>query len=204
MGYPVVFDVGSRPERYDRAQAVLRLLLLIAFSFAGSLFGWLFGVVYLLVPLLAAILVSQAGGGYLSKDGERATRWLRWLVAAYAYLLFLTDRFPSGAAEDDIRFEVRTGGEPTVGSALTRLVTSLPSAVVLALLGLVAAIAWVIELVTVLVWEGVPRSLFGFQQEIVRWLARLLAYHASLIEEYPPFSLDTGPEPHAEQPVDNY
>jgi hypothetical protein len=165
-------------------------------SLLGSLFTWLVGAAYLIVPVGAAILVSQTGSGrYLPEQGGRVAEWLHWLVAVYAYLAFLTDRFPSTRPEETVRFEVRPGGAPTPGSALLRLLTSLPSAFVLTLLGLVSGVVWVIELLTVLVWEGVPASLYGFQRGIVRWLARLLAYHASLVDEYPPFSFDTGREP---------
>ncbi len=191
--YPVTFD-AEQPERYDRPQAALRLVILILLSLVGSVLGWLFGVVYLVVPVAAALLVQQAGAsGYLAREPGRVSGWLRWLVAVYAWLLFLTDRFPSGA-EPGVSFGVTPGGSPTTASALLRLVTSIPSGVLLVLLGLVSALAWVVELVTVLVSEGVPRSLYGFQRGVVRWLARLLGYHASLVEEYPPFSFDTGRE----------
>ena len=191
--YPVTFD-AEQPERYDRPQAALRLVILILLSLVGSVLGWLFGVVYLVVPVAAAILVQQAGAsGYLARETDRVSGWLRWLVAVYAWLLFLTDRFPSGA-EPGVSFGITPGGSPTTGSALLRLVTSIPSGVLLVLLGLVSGLAWIVELVTVLVYESVPRSLYGFQRGVVRWLARLLGYHASLVEEYPPFSLDTGRE----------
>jgi hypothetical protein len=192
LSYPVTFDV-ARPDRYDRAHAVFRLLLLLLLSLVGSIVGWLFGVVYLGLPVAAAILVQQAGEGrYLEQEGDRVARWLCWLVAAYAYLLFLVDRFPSERPEELVRFDVRRSGRPTVGSALLRLLLSLPSAVVLAVLTLISAVVWLVSFVSVLVYEGVPRSLYAYQRGIVRWQARLLGYHASLVEEYPPFSLDTG------------
>jgi hypothetical protein len=123
------------------------------------------------------------------------TAWLRWVVAIYAYLGILTDRFPTERPEEVVRFEVRTGGSPTVGSALLRLIYSNPSALVLGLLGIVSAVIWVIAAVMVLIQENYPDGLYNFQRGILRWEARLLGYHASLVDEYPPFALDTGPEP---------
>jgi hypothetical protein len=197
MSYPATFDV-TRPDIFDRAQAALRVVIVILMSLVGSVAAWLLGVVYLLVPIGAAIMIQQAGSAaYLPEEGGRVAGWLRWLVGAYAYLLFLTDRFPSERPEESVHFEVAMSGTPTVGSALLRLLTSLPSAIVLALLSLVSAVVWLVCLVTVLVYEGVPRSLYGFQRGIVRWQARLLAYEASLVEEYPPFSFDMGREPRA-------
>ena len=60
-----------------------------------------------------------------------------------------------------------------------------------ALLGLVSSVVWVIATISVLVSERYPESLWNFQSGIVRWEARLLAYLASIVEPYPPFSLDT-------------
>ena len=38
------------------------------------------------------------------------------------------------------------------------------------------------------------RGLYDFQRGITRLAARLVAYHASLVQEYPPFAFDMGPE----------
>ena len=46
-------------------------------------------------------------------------------------------------------------------------------------------------LLTVLFTERIPPSILAFQRGVLRWNARLVAYHASLVEEYPPFALDT-------------
>jgi hypothetical protein len=89
---------------------------------------------------------------------------------------------------------VQTSGSPTVGSALLRLIYSIPSAFVLAILGFVSGIIWIIAAVMVLVQENYADGLYDFQRGVLRWEARLLAYHSSLIEQYPPFALDTGAE----------
>ncbi|MFQ5473211.1 MAG: DUF4389 domain-containing protein, partial [Dehalococcoidia bacterium] len=39
-----------------------------------------------------------------------------------------------------------------------------------------------------------PEGLYNFNLGVMRWEARLLAYHSSLVDPYPPFSLDTGQE----------
>ncbi len=58
--YPVTFDV-ARPERFERTQVILRILLLIIISIVTGTVGWIFGLVYLLLPVLAAILISNRG-----------------------------------------------------------------------------------------------------------------------------------------------
>ena len=193
--YPASFDV-ARPEKFQRPHIVIRVLVFIILSLVGSAGGLLFGLVYLVFPVLAAIFVSQKGSQrFLEEDGPRLTGWLRWLIALYAYLAILTDRFPTEKPEEIVQFSVRTGGSPTVGSALLRLIYSIPSAFVLALLGIVSAIIWLIAAVFVLAQENYPHGLYDFQRGVVRWEARLLAYHTSLVDQYPPFALDTGAEP---------
>jgi hypothetical protein len=113
-------------------------------------------------------------------------------VAFYAYLLILTDRFPTERPGEIVRFEVRAGGSPTVGSALLRLIYSIPNAFVFLLLGIVSVAVWLIAAVMVLMRESYPEGLYNFQRGVLRWEARLLGYHASLVEEYPPFALDMG------------
>jgi len=192
--YPVTFDV-DRPEKLERPHVFLRILIAVILSILGGALGWILGLVYLVLPVVAAIFVSQKGGeGYLREDGPRVTGWLRWLVAFYAYLGILSDRFPSEKPEEIVRFEVQTGGAPTVGSALVRLIYSIPSALVLSILSIASAVIWVIAAVMVLVQESYPEGLYNFQRGILRWEARLLGYHASLVEQYPPFALDTEPE----------
>lgn len=189
--YPVTFDV-ARPEKFERPQVFLRILVGVIVYLVAS---WAIGIVYLALPVVAAIFVSQKGGEkYLEEDGPRVTGWLRWVVAVYAYLGILTDRFPTEKPEDVVRFEVRTGGSPTVGTALLRLIYSIPSALVVSLLGIVSAVIWIIAAIMVLVQESYSEGLYNFQRGVLRWEARLLGYHASLVDEYPPFALDTGPE----------
>jgi hypothetical protein len=191
--YPASFDI-TRPEKFERPHLALRIVVVIILSVIGAT-GWILGLVYLLFPALAAIFVSQKGPEkFLEEDGPRMTGWLRWVLALYAYLGLLTDRFPSEKPEEIVRFEVQTGGSPTVGSALLRLIYSIPSAFVLGLLGIVAGIVWIIAAIMVLVQENYPDGLYDFLRGVMRWEARLLAYHSSLVEQYPPFALDTGAE----------
>ncbi len=195
VDYPVVFDI-ARPEKFERPQVLLRVLILIIVSIVTGALGWIFGLVYLLLPVLAAILVSNRGSQrFIEEEGPRLTGWLRWLIAFYAYLSILTDRFPTEKPEEIVRFEVRTGGSPTVGSALLRLIYSIPNAFVFLLLGIVSVVVWLIAAVMVLILEDYPDGLYNFQRGILRWEARLLGYHASLVDQYPPFALDTQPEP---------
>jgi hypothetical protein len=191
-GYPVTFNV-PRPEKFERPQVVLRILVIVLLSILAGAVGWIFGVLYLAIPVLAAVFISQGGGEAYFKD-TKMPMILRWYLALYCYLAVLIDRFPTEEPENIISFEVRPSGSPTVGSALLRLIVSIPSAFVLALLGIVGAVIWVIAVVSILIQENYSTGLYDFQLGIMRWQARLLGYHASLVDEYPPFAVDTGPE----------
>jgi hypothetical protein len=156
-------------------------------------FAWAIGVVYLIIPIAAAVLISDRGPVRYFQY-TRVQRFICWYLALYSYLSLLSDRFPTEKPERIVTFEVTPAGSPTVGSALLRLVTSFPSGLVLAALGLVGLVIWLMATVCVLVQEDYPQPLYDFQLGIMRWHARLLGYHASLVEEYPPFAIDNGPE----------
>ena len=79
-----------------------------------------------------------------------------------------------------------------MGSALLRILFAIPSLIVLAILTFVGALVWVIAAVLVLVDENYPESMWRFLLGLVRWEACLLAYLASLVDRYPPFTLETG------------
>jgi len=44
--------------------------------------------------------------------------------------------------------------------------------------------------VTILIDGKVPRTILAFQRGMLRWNARLWAYHASMVDEYPPFAFE--------------
>ncbi len=191
MAYPVTFDV-ARPEKMARVHVVLRVLIVVIASSVTGNFGGL-GLVYLFFPVAAAVLVSQKDGArYLAEDGERVTRWVAFVVGVLAYIAMLTDELPGGG-RTPVRVEIQRSGTPTAGSALLRILYAIPSALVLALIGIASWVVWIIAAISVLINESYPEGLWRFQRGVVRWEARLLGYIASLVEPYPPFSFDTGP-----------
>lgn len=186
--YPATFDV-SRPSKMSRAHVFLRVLILVLASWILGTWGWM-GLLYLGLPAVAAILIAQKNGTrYLTENGDRVTGWVEFVAGVLAYLAFLTDELP-GAGRQPVRLTVIRSGSPTVGSALLRIFKAIPSAFVLALLTLLGSIVWLIAAVSILFTEQYPAPLWNFQHAVIGWQARLLAYLASLIEPYPPFTLD--------------
>jgi hypothetical protein len=191
--YPVRFNV-SRPHRFERRNIFLRLLLVALVWLLVT--TPLVILTHIALPLLAAtVIAGKDGRRYVEEDSRWLVVAIRWYLALYSYTSFLVDRFPSDALEGPIDLTVTPGGTPTTLSALSRIVLSLPSALVLAALGLAGAVVWIIAVISVLLTGNYPPRLYGYQRGVMRWHARLLAYHASLVHKYPPFSFDTGYDP---------
>ena len=187
--YPVHLEVTS-PQRYDRVQLLLRILFAIVLGWIGFTTGWLVWGLYLVLPVIAAIAISSSRTSYFEGTAPQVWRVLSWLLKLSAYMMLLVDRFPK-EDDGDVRVAVRYTGRPTAGSSIARFVTSIPSGIVLGALWFVSSILWLWGAVTILFAASVPAWLLGFQRGVLRWQARLVAYHASMIEEYPPFSFDT-------------
>jgi len=191
--YPVVFDI-VRPERFDRLHVLLRFVVFAVLAMFGVCVGHVGSFVYFVLPVVVAVLVAQKGSfRYMAEDGPRVAMALRWILGAFAYLALLTDRLPTGDTDGPIRFEIHPESSPTAGTALLRLVTSIPFAIALAVLGIVASMVMGIASLFVLFTERVPAQVYDFQCAVMRASARFFAYHASFVDRYPPLSLEPGP-----------
>jgi Domain of unknown function (DUF4389) len=185
--FPVVFDL-ERPSAFQRAHVLLRVALLVVIGWIGHPLGLL----WIGIPVVAAILVSQKGGQrYLDEHGPTVTRVLNWILDITAYLALLTDRLP-GPGQHPVRFEIERSGAPTTSSTLLRILYVIPSLIVFAFLMFVGSIVWVIAVVCVLVNERYPAGMWRFLRGLLRWEACVFAYLASLVDRYPPFTLETG------------
>lgn len=190
---------------YERAQLLVRLLVTCCFYAVHQSLGGLFGALYVLLPITAAILISQhTSTGYVERDGPRLVSILEWVIGLYAYMMFVTDRFPLGPSERSVRLNASPTGSPALADALGRLVTSLPHAVLLALFSVVSALVSLWMALSVLLTQSAPESLRQFQLGLLGWLARVFVYHGSLVNAYPPFSfgkaLAPPSPPHSEAP----
>jgi len=189
--YPADIDVTS-PERFDRVQLLLRLGVAIVLGALGITVGWLVWMLYATLPLIAAIALSTGTlERFRDEISPRLWRVIAWLLHLSAYMLLLVDRFPT-AEQRGVAATMHFTGRPTVRTALVRLVTSIPSGFMLALLWLVSGVVWFFAFAFVLVGARMPHSLLAFQRGVLRWQTRLVAYHASFVDAYPPFELDTG------------
>jgi hypothetical protein len=172
-------------SQMDRTQVVIRLVLLAALGAAGC--SSAYWILYLGLPALAALRISQTGDRYLTDDGPRIVRVLRWLAGAYAYLWLLTDAAPSTEPTAMVELDVNPSGRPTTSTALLRLLTSLPAIVLLGLVSIVATLLWPIGAILILVRKRLPGALFDFFLMTLRGQFRIVGYHLSLVDRYPSF-----------------
>ncbi|HTR50367.1 MAG TPA: DUF4389 domain-containing protein [Kofleriaceae bacterium] len=188
--HPVQLEIAS-PDHFDRIQLVLRLAVTIVLGWIGLSGGWLAMLLYLMLPVAAAITISSSGRDAFVRDfAPQLWRVLRWLLELSAYMMLVTDRFPT-ADGDRVRAEIRFTSHATTASAIGRLVTSLPSTFALCVLSIPSWLLCVVAVLVVLVGAPMPAGILAFQRGVLRWQARLLAYHAALVDEYPPFALET-------------
>jgi hypothetical protein len=188
----VRFDV-VRPERFSRGGVPLRIVILTLFFIPGSI-NWVASLFYL--PVTTAVLVRQKGPErFLAEDSHRMADLLRWMVGIYAYFAYLTDDISLDMPEKAIRFEVDPNGSPSTGSALGRIATSMPNVVAFGLVGVVAFGVWVVAGVSILATGRYPKTLWAYQCGVNRWQARLFSHHTSIVDEYPPFRVQTQADP---------
>ncbi len=157
-------------------------------SVGGALTG-----AFILVAMVAAGLIRQKGGEqYLAEAEQGPITWLRHVMAFLSCWSFASDKFP--APPEVVGLKVQPSGTPTVRSALLRIILIVPHAIVLGLLGIIFAICWIVAAIAILISGSYPEFVAKFIRGYLRWTARVLVYMASLVEEYPPFSFDTGDE----------
>jgi hypothetical protein len=196
--YPVHYLV-AKPGTFTRVQLALRVAVFIVIGLVGLSVSLLLLLAYVGFAAFAALRLGGGGNAqdlYLEDDRPRILRALTWLGAVFAWLGLVTDRLPQRAPEELVRIEIDREARPTEltsASALWRLLTGLPSALVLALLYVVGAFVWLWSALRILVEERVGDTAHAYLTGVQRWTIRLLAYQASLIDEYPPF--DFGEEP---------
>jgi hypothetical protein len=192
--YPIQLAF-ARPARFTRLQLGLRVVVFLSLGLVGLSFGTFFLLAFLLMPAYAASRLSSRGAaGYTSDDAPKVLRALRWFIAFSAWLGLVVDDLPSGTGPVALTAEV--GSDATPGGALVRVLTGLPSLVVLAVLAFIGMFVWLWAALSVLIAERVGDGARWYLEGLQRWGARLLAYQGALVDAYPPFSFSED-VPHA-------
>jgi hypothetical protein len=205
--YAARLDVDY-PEKLDRLTTFVRVIWIIPIAI----------IVSLLTATGNETVVTQTGervtstGGGISSGLWLATvlmivfrvRYPRWWfdfareltrfeARVGAYLVLLTDRYPSTVEEQAVHLEI---DYPDVEQSLNRWLPlvkwllAVPHYLVLVVLWIVAVVAVVVAWFAILVTGRYPRPLFDFVVGVGRWSLRVGAYAFLLVtDRYPPFSL---------------
>jgi hypothetical protein len=196
------------PERLDRLTTVLRLIWIIPIAIILSL----------LTATGNQVMVTETGERVQSTGGGitsglfvatalmivfrvRYPRWWfdfarelrRFTARVGAYLVLVTDQYPSTVEEQAVHLEI---DYPNVERDLNRWLPlvkwllAIPHYIVLFFLWFAAFVAVVIAWFAILFTGRYPRSLFDFVIGVGRWSLRVDAYAFLLVtDRYPPFSL---------------
>ena len=195
------------PEKLDRLTTFFRLIWIIPIAI----------ILALITTAGETVTVNEVGevirrGGGLPSGlavatalmilfRQRYPRWwfdfvrelARFAGRVFAYLVLLTDRYPSTVDEQAVHLEI---DYPDVERDLNRWLPlvkwllALPHYIVLVFLGLLAVLAVVAAWFFILLTGSYPRALFDFVVGVGRWVLRVGAYAFLLVtDRYPPFSL---------------
>ena len=184
--YPVTFEV-EYPERLSRWLIFVKWLL----AFPHLLILGVFGYLVELTTFISwfAILFT---GRYPKALFDLAVVYFRWRSRTTAYIALLRDDYPpfgGGSPEYPVRVEIEYPEKLSRLLIFVKWLLAIPHFIILALLGIVGFVVYVIAWFAILFTGRFPRSLFDFLVGISRWSLRVNAYVWLMRDDYPPFSL---------------
>lgn len=197
------------PEQLDRLTTFFRLIwiipIMIVLSLVSAATSWT------VVTDTGETITGSSGGiaaGLFTATllmivfRQRYPRWwfdfarefARFSTRVFAYLVLLTDQYPSTVEEQSVHLDL---DYPDVEQDLNRWLPlvkwflAIPHYIVLTVLFLVAIVVAVIAWFAILFTGRYPRGLFDYMVGVGRWGLRVQAYAFFLVtDQYPPFSLN--------------
>ena len=117
----------------------------------------------------------------------------RFTARVMAYLLFLTDRYPSTTDDQTVHIDIDypdVENDLSQWMPLVKWFLAIPHYIVLAILTAAALVLTVISWLAILITGRYPKPFFDFVVGVGRWGLRVQAYAFLLVTDvYPPFSL---------------
>ncbi len=194
------------PERLDRFTTFFRLIWIVPIGIILALLTASGGT---RIVTETGETVRTSGGGIMGGLAvatalmilfrQRYPRWwfdfarelLRFGARVGAYLLLLTDKYPSTVDEQSVHLDI---DYPNVEQDLSRWLPlvkwllAIPHVIALAVLTIIAVFTVVIAWFAILFTGRYPRGLFDFVVGVGRWALRVQAYAFLLVtDRYPPF-----------------
>lgn len=210
--YPARLEVDY-PEQLDRFTTFFRLIWIIPIMIVWAALSSTATSTTKIITDTGEVIseVTSTGGGIagglffatllMIVFREKYPRWwfdfarefARFGTRVGAYLVLLTDRYPSTDEEQSVHLEI---DYPNVEQDLNRWLPlvkwflAIPHYVVLAVLAVIALFAITIAWFAILITGRYPRALFDYVVGVARWALRVQAYVSLLVtDKYPPFSL---------------
>jgi hypothetical protein len=199
------------PERLDRLTSFFRLIWIIPIAIVLNVLSAYASHTVRTVTDDAVTTTTTSGAGIAGAlfgatllmilSRQRYPRWwfdfarefTRFTARVGAYLVLLTDRYPSTVEEQSVHLEI---DYPDVQRDLNRWLPlvkwllAIPHYIVLAFLAIGAIVVWVIAWFAILFTGRYPRPLFNYMVGVSRWGLRVQAYAFLLVtDRYPPFRL---------------
>jgi hypothetical protein len=201
------------PEQLDRLTTCFRLIWIIPIAIILGLLSGAGETTTVVLNEAGEVVrrTREAAGGLASSLAaatalmiivrQRYPRWwfdfarelTRFGYRVGAYLVLLTDNYPSTVEEQAVHLDI---DYPDVQHDLNRWMPlvkwllAIPHYIVLGLLGVAAFFAVLIAWFAILATGHYPRGLFDFVVGVGRWGLRVNAYAFLLVtDRYPPFSL---------------
>ena len=199
------------PERLDRLTSFFRLIWIIPIAIILNVLSAYTSQTVRTVTDNAVTTTTTNGGGIAGAlfaatllmilFRQRYPRWwfdfarefTRFSARVGAYLVLVTDRYPSTVEEQSVHLEI---DYPDVEQDLNRWLPlvkwllAIPHYIVLSFLAIGGIVVWVIAWFAILFTGRYPRPLFDYMVGVARWGLRVQAYAFLLVtDQYPPFSL---------------
>ena len=186
--YPARLKVDY-PRSLDRVSSFFRLLWALPVLLVICLLTSNGGQTFMIATLLM-ILFRQVYPRWWFDFVRELTKFS---TRVSAYVLLLTDRYPSTTDEQSVHLEIdypNAQKDLNRGMPLVKWFLAIPHYVVLAFLGLAVIVTTLIAWFAILFTGKYPRGLFDFAVGVMRWNLRVNAYAFLLVtDQYPPFSL---------------
>ena len=203
--YPVQFKVDYPDRPLDRVSTLLRVLYFIPIfvvlaAISGVGIDFKFGVSWGLLTNLGGLLVLPTVLMLLFQN--KYPRWwfdfnlalLQFANRVMAYLLLLTDVYPSTDEEQSVHLDI---AYPDTEWGLNRVmplfkwIFAFPHWIALFFLTIAAIAVSIAAWFAILVTGRYPRSLFDFVVGVMRWENRVISFAIILVtDSYPPFRLE--------------